>query len=56
MRSKVFEEVYADAAMDRECPNCLAPPNQWCRRPDGQVRSVPCIRRMRIAAQMADVS
>lgn len=40
-------EVYADAAMDRACPNCHAAPNDWCTRPDGEIRSVPCIARMR---------
>jgi WhiB family transcriptional regulator, redox-sensing transcriptional regulator len=34
--SRLFEEVYADAAMDRECPNCQAPPHRWCKRPNGE--------------------
>lgn len=50
MRSRVFEEVYADAAMDLECPNCQAPPHRWCKRPNGETRPIPCIARMRIAA------
>ncbi|WP_131808484.1 hypothetical protein [Mycolicibacterium elephantis] len=53
MRSRVFEEVYADAAMDRECPNCQAPPHRWCKRPNGETRPIPCIARMRIAAPSA---
>jgi hypothetical protein len=51
--SRVFEEVYADAAMDRECPNCQAPPHRWCKRPNGETRPIPCIARMRIAAPPA---
>lgn len=34
---------------DRPCPNldCLAPPNEYCRRPDGHLRRLPCIARMK---------
>lgn len=46
MRSRVFEEIYADAAMDQECPNCQAPQNGWCKRPDGAIRPIPCVARM----------
>ncbi|WP_420087017.1 zinc finger domain-containing protein [Mycolicibacterium wolinskyi] len=35
--------------MEQECPNCHAAPNDWCRRPDWEVRSVPCIARMQLA-------
>ncbi len=54
MRSRVFEEVYADAAMDRECPNCQETPHRWCKRPNGETRPIPCIARMRIAVRSAD--
>lgn len=53
MTSRAFDEIYADAAMDRECPNCQAPPHRWCKRPDGETRPIPCIARMRIAAASA---
>lgn len=53
MRSRVFEEVYAEAAMDRECPNCQAPPQRWCKRPNGETRPIPCVARMCIATSFA---
>jgi hypothetical protein len=46
----VFEEVYADATMDRACPNCQAPPNGWCKRPSGEIRPIPCVARLRATA------
>ncbi|BBY91306.1 hypothetical protein MGALJ_09750 [Mycobacterium gallinarum] len=55
MTSQVFVEVYTDAAMDRECPNCQAPPHRWCKRPNGETRPIPCIARMRIAPSPPDV-
>ncbi|MDO3636010.1 zinc finger domain-containing protein [Mycolicibacterium arseniciresistens] len=48
-RLRIFDDVYADAAMERQCPNCGAEPNDYCRRPDGEIRSVPCILRVRLA-------
>jgi hypothetical protein len=45
---KILEEVYADCAIDCECPNCHAAPNDWCHRPDGQTRRIPCIARVRL--------
>lgn len=56
MRRRIFEEVYADAAMGRRCPNCHVAPNAWCRRPDGKVRSVPCIARLRLAKQLGSAA
>lgn len=53
MRSRAFEEIYADAAMDRECPNCQAPPHGWCKRPNGETRPIPCIARMRLTVPSA---
>ncbi|WP_448385940.1 hypothetical protein [Mycolicibacterium sp. XJ1904] len=40
--------------MDRQCPNCQAQPHQWCTRPDGSVRPVPCIARMRTSGSEAE--
>lgn len=53
MRSRIFEAVYADAAMDQERPNCQAPPHGWCTRPNGETRPIPCVVRMRLAAPSA---
>lgn len=38
--------TYVDAHMDRQCPNCHAPAHEYCRRPDGPARRIPCIKRM----------
>ncbi len=39
-------QAYADTgALEVSCPNCDAAPDQWCTRPDGRVRRVPCIDR-----------
>lgn len=38
--------IYAEASMERQCPNCRAEPNEYCRRPDGYVRRIPCIARI----------
>lgn len=51
MTPRVFEEVYADAAMGQQCPNCQAPPHQWCKRPNGQTRPIPCVARMTLEAK-----
>lgn len=39
-------DVYAECELHRECPNCRAAENDWCRRPDGTPRPVPCLKRM----------
>lgn len=49
MQFRLFDDLYADAAMDRQCPNCRVGPNEYCKRPDGQIRAVPCIIRIRLA-------
>ena len=38
-------EAYADCELHRQCPNCFAPPDDWCRRPDGTPRPIPCLKR-----------
>lgn len=41
-------EAYADTdALDRECPNCRAPVNEFCRHESGVERKVPCVARTR---------
>ncbi|MBV5244335.1 hypothetical protein KUF57_12400 [Mycolicibacterium sp. PAM1] len=34
--------------MEHQCPNldCLAPPNEYCRHPNGFIKHIPCIARM----------
>lgn len=54
MTSRVFEEIDADAAMDRECPHCQAPPHRWCKWLNGETRPIPCIARMRMISRSAD--
>lgn len=48
--------VYATAQMDSQCPNCHAAPSDYCRRPDGHVRAIPCIARMREGTSTLSVS
>ena len=52
-RMKINIDAYADAVMHRDCPNCGAPPNDWCRRADGHIRRPPCIKRIRPAVGVA---
>jgi hypothetical protein len=47
-------DVYADAAMDRECPACGAAARDWCRRRDGEYRRTPCIARLKYAVPEVD--
>ena len=51
---KISTAAYADADMFHECPNCGAPPNEWCTRADGHVRRIPCIARIRPQAGVAE--
>lgn len=43
---KALPWVYADANMHQQCPNCRAEANDYCRRPDGHIRAIPCLARM----------
>jgi hypothetical protein len=46
IRPRSLTEAYADARMGDTCPNCAAPPGDWCQRPDGHHRRIPCLKRM----------
>ena len=52
-RAKVNQAAYADADMFHECPHCGAAPNAWCTRADGEVRRIPCIKRIHPVAGAA---
>jgi hypothetical protein len=43
----VAQRLYADADMDRECPNCHAEAHEWCQREDGSLKRMPCLVRSR---------
>lgn len=43
-------EAYADADLHRQCPNCRAPADDWCRRADGTPRPIPCLKRYPVHA------
>lgn len=46
MRGRPVQAAYADVgALNVSCANCGARAVQWCIKPDGQVRRVPCIAR-----------
>jgi hypothetical protein len=46
MKGRAIRQAYADSgALTVTCPNCGAAPEQWCTRPDGRVRCVPCVDR-----------
>lgn len=39
-------QAYNDVdALSTTCTNCGAQQGQWCTRPDGRVRRVPCVAR-----------
>ena len=44
---KVAQQLYAEADMDRQCPNCHADAHEWCRRDDGSQKRIPCLARSR---------
>jgi hypothetical protein len=44
---KLAQQLYADADMDRQCPNCRAEAHEWCQRDDGSQKRVPCLARSR---------
>lgn len=35
-----------EARMNEQCPNCHAPPGDWCQHPDGYQRRIPCVARL----------
>ncbi|MEX3644482.1 hypothetical protein [Mycolicibacterium porcinum] len=39
-------EVYADGPIDRTCPNCGAPPLEYCHHSNGVYRKIPCLQRL----------
>ena len=41
------QQLYADADMDHQCPNCRADAHEWCRRDDGSQKRIPCLVRSR---------
>lgn len=44
---KLAQQLYAEADMDRQCPNCRADAHEWCRRDDGSQKRIPCLARSR---------
>ncbi|SDC25701.1 hypothetical protein SAMN04488581_0397 [Mycolicibacterium neoaurum] len=44
-----------NGALDRDCPQCDAGPQQWCVDPRGRLRRVPCVLRTRIPGQVSRV-
>lgn len=47
--------AYADTgALSVPCANCGAPQGQWCTRPDGRVRRVPCVDRAAASISSGD--
>ena len=47
---KLSAQLYAEADMDRQCPNCRADAHEWCQREDGTQKRVPCLARSRRSA------
>lgn len=43
----IAQQLYAEADMDRECPNCHADAHEWCQRDDGSRKRIPCLVRSR---------
>lgn len=41
------QQLYADADMDHQCPNCRADAHEWCQRADGSQKRIPCLVRSR---------
>jgi hypothetical protein len=46
IRPRTLPAAYRYAQMGKTCPNCEAPPGDWCQRPDGHHRRVPCLKRI----------
>jgi hypothetical protein len=46
LRPRTLTGAYSYARMNDTCPNCGAAPGDWCRRPDGHHRRIPCLLRM----------
>jgi hypothetical protein len=45
-RMRPLPIAYQEARMNEQCPNCQAPPGDWCRHPDGYTRRIPCVARL----------
>jgi hypothetical protein len=45
LRGRPLHNAYAYAEMAEHCPNCQSPAGDYCRRPDGCYRRIPCIAR-----------
>ncbi|MEH3131622.1 MAG: hypothetical protein PGN27_16870 [Mycolicibacterium neoaurum] len=45
-----------NGALDRDCPQCDAGPQQWCVDPRGRLRRVPCVLRARIPGQVTQLA
>ncbi|WP_156660643.1 hypothetical protein [Mycobacterium sp. 852002-10029_SCH5224772] len=41
------QQLYVNADMDHQCPNCRADAHEWCRRDDGSQKRIPCLARSR---------
>lgn len=45
-KQRAIWAAYNDTgSLNVDCPNCGAEPKQWCTKPDGRVRRIPCIER-----------
>lgn len=45
-RGRAVPGTYLVARISDPCPNCGAQPHEYCKRPDGQPRRMPCLARM----------
>lgn len=47
-RTPIRAAYEQNGALDRDCPQCDAGPQQWCVDPRGRLRRVPCVLRTRL--------
>lgn len=47
MSQRICRPAYT-AALGTRCPNCYADAGQHCKRPDGYIRRIPCVKRIKV--------